>query len=407
MKFNPTKIALGLLAALLTVYVAMQIYMVVTPSYKTEVAALYELSDEATASGTVVRSESIVTDQGGVKYFLVQDGDKVAKDETIAETYSDSDIALKNITLNSMEEELEALEKLSNTNRGSANLTTLRSNIYSELTGLNASISEGDYSNISSAKSNLIGYLSSYAMSSGYDVNVEKRMAELELNIAEYNAQDLSPSGYITSPKSGFFISYIDGCEKIANTEELDSLDYDALSGIISESKEKYSVNSDYYKILEDYVWYFVCEMSSEQAERLKTGRSYTISFLGNDVEEIPGKVYKVVSKEGEDTSIVILSFERLNSDYSQFRNEDISLRFYSYRGIKVDRSSLRQEDGEIGVYIKYGNVVKFRKLDIIYEEENFVISRLYQGSDNYLSLYDEIIVAGKDLYVDKNLSAS
>ena len=102
---------------------------------------------------------------------------------------------------------------------------------------------------------------------------------------------------------------------------------------------------------------------------------------------------------------MVVFSVERLNPTVSLLRNEDVTIKFYNYNGIRVRRSSLRLIDGEVGVFIKYGDTVKFRKLDIIYETDDYIISDITDGKDNYLKLYDEVIISGKDLYVDKKLA--
>ena len=53
-----------------------------------------------------------------------------------------------------------------------------------------------------------------------------------------------------------------------------------------------------------------------------------------------------------------------------------------------------------MGVYIKTMNKVYFRKLDKLYETDDFVISRTYyDNKEGYLELYDDVIVKGKDLY--------
>ena len=60
------KLVVGMLIALLVLYVLMQIYLVTYPSYKTEIAVLYELSDEISAEGTVVRKETVSGDDSGI-----------------------------------------------------------------------------------------------------------------------------------------------------------------------------------------------------------------------------------------------------------------------------------------------------------------------------------------------------
>ena len=72
-----------------------------------------------------------------------------------------------------------------------------------------------------------------------------------------------------------------------------------------------------------------------------------------------------------------------------------------------LQKTSLRLIDGELGVYIKYGNLVKFKKVDIIYETDDYILSSATEGSGSYLSLYDEIITSGKNLYRDRDLNRS
>ena len=90
MRSSGAKLIISLLALLIVLYVAMQVYLVTYPSYRTEIAVLCELSDQITATGTAVRPETISADESGVKYFLVSDGDKVAKGEKVAEFFRDS-----------------------------------------------------------------------------------------------------------------------------------------------------------------------------------------------------------------------------------------------------------------------------------------------------------------------------
>ena len=68
-----------------------------------------------------------------------------------------------------------------------------------------------------------------------------------------------------------------------------------------------------------------------------------------------------------------------------------------NYEGIKVPRKAIRfNKDGEKGVYIKLGENIIFRKIDVIFEGDDYVISAANPDSD-YLMLYDDIIVEGID----------
>ena len=56
--------------------------------------------------------------------------------------------------------------------------------------------------------------------------------------------------------------------------------------------------------------------------------------------------------------------------------------------------------DGERGVYVKYGNLQRFRKITILFEDENYLLVPAdgQVGTDNEVRLYDEVIVEGPNL---------
>ena len=55
-------------------------------------------------------------------------------------------------------------------------------------------------------------------------------------------------------------------------------------------------------------------------------------------------------------------------------------------------------------MYIKSGTQAQFVKIERIYSTEDYVIVRDTTDKSGYLSLYDNVIVEGKDLYDGKNL---
>ena len=79
---------------------------------------------------------------------------------------------------------------------------------------------------------------------------------------------------------------------------------------------------------------------------------------------------------------------------------------FASYEGIRIPAEALHIVDGEKGVYVKYGNIVYFRKIQILYQDEDFILvpEGGKVGSDNEVRLYDEIITEGSGLKDEKLL---
>ena len=285
----------GLLAALLILYISMQVYLVSFPSYRTEVAVLYELSDEITASGTVVRNEYVSDDSGGVKYYLVSDGDKVAKGENVAEYYRDAGTAVRSLYRQQLEKELDILTDLSKGNRGNTNLQSIRKSVYGVLSEYSSEIGRQDYSGIDSVRRSLISYLSSYEISAGGRVDTSVRAEEVRTEISAAEAYDLEPTGYVTADESGFFVSFTDGCESILTPDMLGSLAPEQIKELIEEAHGSYKYSGDSYKILSDYNWYYVCTMTQEEASRLRTGRMYSADFSFSSSTDVPAKVETIL----------------------------------------------------------------------------------------------------------------
>ena len=54
------------------------------------------------------------------------------------------------------------------------------------------------------------------------------------------------------------------------------------------------------------------------------------------------------------------------------------------------------------GVYIQKGEQVVFRRIDVIYEGTDYVISRIHDGDQDYLALYDDIMIEGVEVDTDE-----
>ena len=97
-----------------------------------------------------------------------------------------------------------------------------------------------------------------------------------------------------------------------------------------------------------------------------------------------------------------------------QHRCELVELIKGEYSGLKVPREAIRfvdldeelydekgnKSEGIVntkGVYILKGEQVDFKKIDVIYEGSDYVLSAEHTGDSDYLSLYDDIIIEGVD----------
>ena len=113
--------------------------------------------------------------------------------------------------------------------------------------------------------------------------------------------------------------------------------------------------------------------------------------------------------------TLIVLHCDYMTSDFVKNRSERVEIIKGEYEGIQVPRSAIRFKELEEtstnvltgeetttkvnyrGVYVMDGETVSFRKLDVIYEGDDYVLSSLNAG-DGYLILYDSIIVEGIDV---------
>ena len=146
-----------------------------------------------------------------------------------------------------------------------------------------------------------------------------------------------------------------------------------------------------------------MCAVSLSDALKLDTGDS--VNLLCDNVSH--GYISATVHhKSEEENGEVVLAFVSniMDEDISRLRIEDVQIIVSETDGLRVSKDAVRVVDGVQGVYVLTGNIVTFKRLDVIYTGDDYVISKKIYDTvkdDNnipYVKLYDEVIVEGKDL---------
>ena len=75
-------------------------------------------------------------------------------------------------------------------------------------------------------------------------------------------------------------------------------------------------------------------------------------------------------------------------------RVQSAKIVFDEYEGLKIPRKAIRFKNKDKGVYVLLGNDITFKKIDVIYENEDddFVISK-NTSNEEYVLLYDQILM--------------
>ena len=216
----------------------------------------------------------------------------------------------------------------------------------------------------------------------------------------------------ITAPVTGYFTSDVDGFEQLYTADVLNDLTPVTVENLIKNTKPAENLGG-IGKIVTSSEWKFLALVKTKDADRFQQGKTISLTF-SNTEQVIPASIEQVNYQKDSEYSVLVLGCNIMNEDVINLRKETPSAVFETGTGLRVPSSAIRvqnveeeQEDGSVqtvaqpGVYINMGQVVKFKKLDIIYETKEYAVSSIKADTD-YLQLYDEIILEGSDLYDNK-----
>ncbi len=372
------------------IMVVSQLYNVFSDKEKYEQAVLYTVNDSLSFEGICVRNEKVIPFDGkGVLNYPNSDGSKIAKNSVVAQVYSDASQVASLNEIEKLKEELSIILRSTNTGTVSAAQPEFISKqIDEKYLLLQNYIENNDIDKIASTKKEILVLMNIYSVATNAENGSSfiKRQQKINARITELNSKLGQPISTITTGNSGYFVNYTDGYESKLNFETIKSITPEEIKKILSSSIQK---NSDSVgKIIDDYKWKIVGVVSSENNYIEKK----TISIKINGItENIPAYVESMTSC-GNGKYKIIMSCDYLNYDLVQDRVRHIDIVFNEYSGVKIPRNAINfDKAGERGVYVSYGQKIIFKKLDIIYEGDDFVLSRNTSDSD-YVLIHDKIV---------------
>ena len=295
--------------------------------------------------------------------------------------------------------------------------------IHTKLYTLLESIHERDRDQIDSDKDSVLKSINTRQIATGQVTDFNAKIQSLQDQLTALGSVKGTKKGEITSPSSGYFVSSTDGYESTFRYADAANLTVEDLK-TKKDQKAETQDNSVIGKICDSYNWYVACIVPADTATRLKEGAQVSIQLPFVSSGNIPATVEAVNQTDGASEAAVILRCNYMSDTLSKVRDETIQININTYTGIRVSQQSVRfqtvskdvtDENGNTttvtkdvkGVYILYGNSIKFVEIVPLYSSNNYVIcdpdpdtSELMTSET--LTLYDEVVVGGKDLYDGK-----
>ncbi len=395
---------LPLIRFMVILYAFLQVYLMRYRGIDTVKALESYMNDSAKSQGIVCRKELILTKQNpGSVYYTAMSGERVSSGALIGSVYPSPEDVDRLTYLRNRQEILDDINTVTGYRKGTImDVSVAKKQLNDRIAELSQSVSRKDYYAAFNVLGDLTLGINKIGFATGITTDFSPAREQLESEVAAIMEGISSPVEKLYSPRAGYFIRYTDGYEGIATVDRFLSLSYEEGTQLISSGNDPDESSGRYGKIITDYKWSLCTYIDTVTASKLKEGRSVSITISSAENDFKKGTIKHIVDM-GE-RSLIVIECSVMDSSAALARVSECEILFKQYRGIKIPKTAIHFVDGEMGVYVNYSNVVKFKKINPMFEDDNYVIVPSTTSSDNQVKLYDSIIVKGRDLYDGKYL---
>lgn len=368
----------------------------------TEVAAIYITTDYIGFKGIYVRNEKLVSyHANGVINYTHPDGYKIAKNSVIAEVYrNQSDLAYQQqiddlVARRTVLQDAQAL-----VGTDSSQLESFSNQIYDKHSEMMQHLCDGDYKSASALKSDMLNLRSKKEIVKGTETSYAEKIQEINNQITQLKAKISSDPYAVSIGETGYFVSSVDGYEDILNSDTVFELSKEQIEQILTADTAELNPAGVIGKLIDGYKWYMAAVLNTVRMGTVFEGAEVTLR-VGYSQQDIDAKVVSLKRQE-DGSSICIFECDTFSSEFVDGRVAQVKLLMDNYEGIRIPTSAIRIVDGKAGVYTRKGIEVIFKQIKQIISEEDYTLVENTSDLDGYISLYDTVIVGGKDLYDGK-----
>jgi putative membrane fusion protein len=400
-----TRIIWGVIGVFFLITVVSQAMILFGSSVRTEVATLYTATDSIGFKGVYARDEKLVSynANGGIVSYTHTDGSKIGKTAVIAQIYRNrSDIALRQ-QIDDLQAQRDVLVDAQNlVGADTSQLESFSSQIGEKHSQLMKYIYEGDYKSASALKSDILNLQSKREIVKGTETSYEDKIRAIDNEIMSLRSKITSEPYEIRITETGYFISKVDGYEEQLNSSTVFDLTAEDIERITSAEPRQENPSGVIGKLVSDYTWYMAAVLDTIRLGTVFEGAQVTLR-IGSSSQNIKADIVSL-KRLDDGRSIAVFKCDMFLADFIDSRTAQARLLLEDYQGINIPNSALRmrEEDGAVGVYIQDGIIAKFRKVKQILSREDYTLVADTTDEEGYLSLYDNIIVEGRDLHEGK-----
>jgi len=394
------------------VFIGYQIYSAVYSPYQTETVVSLNHENKIEVNGMFLRSEETVeaNHQSYIVHYLYSDGKKVGAGGTVAELYSSENDVLNYEKIKELNKLVDLLkESQDQSSVLVTNADQITSQINLKIKELSTAIYNNNFEAINECKNDIQILLNRRNIITEKEKDFNEYLSLVNNQISALKKQIKNPLKAVKASKNGNFVINVDGFENSAQYSKISSLSALDIENYIETSAPEDISQNTIGKLVTNFDWHY-CFMlpidDNEYNERIKVGTSLKMRFNDVSSEILPVSVSKVVIDDVNAKMAVFVKSNYLTGKFCSARKEKADIIFSSVKGYKIKKSAVRIENEQKGVYVVIGKQMFFRKIDVIYEEKDYVVCRIESGSGT-LKPFDDVIVKGTDLKNGKTLWVS
>ncbi len=394
---NKSNVLIISVIVLIVLFVVIQFYKVTHIELKTQTATISTVYDKVSSEALFIRDESVVEKSpSGVTVACFQDGDKINVNGNVAMQFSSSKAAANYSKYAELTKQIKYYQTLEAQTVGqSADLETINEDIEQKVINYADGLAKNQ---IGDTAEDLDSVLVRRQLIIGEDVNLLSIIENLRDQRNNYQSYS-KPDRYIKTDKSGVFSSYTDGYENLIDYSKAEETTIDGFKSALKAVDKAQNVSNNIGKLVTSYTWYVQTLVSVDTVKNLENGDYVNIVLKDDTSKSFKAEIVNGAEIAlGQKETLLVLKLNEMDADIAKLRKAEIEIRRNTYEGIKVPSEALHVLDGKKGVYVLIASQVKFREVNVIYSDDDYVLAEYDESNEKSIHLYDKIITQGKDL---------
>lgn len=384
----------------ISVFVMYNLYnMVNISSIKTIIVDIGEVSRTVKRDMIVVKNEKVFyAPSDGYFELIYPEGEKVKKGQAIAKTKNQSDSVNYNYLIELIDSRIASLKNNSEEKNTEEELNKTNNRLDYLYKEIQNRLNTGEIEYIDILKKEVIALNNKKQYLVPAQDGHVKSIEELKTERTELKKQLESKNSLVYSNYIGIVTSYYDGYEDKFNIRDIKNINVSDIKSVKDSEPVDYSIlkskGAPLGRIVENFKWYLVCEITKEDIDYI-----YTEKLVNIYIEDIKIEARLEDFQKGSDGKFAgYFRVEDENFKFYEKRKYNADIEYEYQKGLKIPNSALINKDGKNGIYVidRTGTSV-FKAIDQVgaKNEEFFTIpyEATYKKDLKKVNLYDEVII--------------